>query len=118
MDGATPETEQRKMSYFSVVRPLSDTAFPMGFQDLVAQRKLVIEQTRTEQALLNYLVGTNHYIHINILPAMMHRFDPDVLVGHNFIGYDLDVLLHRMKAHNTTHWSRIGRLRRTQYAER
>lgn len=43
----------------------------------------------------------------------LQRFDPDVIVGHNFIGFDLDVLLHRMKHHKIDGWSRIGRLRRT-----
>ena len=40
--------------------------------------------------------------------------DPDVIVGHNFIGFDLDVLLHRMRDANTDNWSRLGRLRRHQ----
>ena len=43
----------------------------------------------------------------------MYRFDPDVIVGHNFLGFDLDVLLHRMKACKADGWSKIGRLRRT-----
>ena len=47
--------------------------------------------------------------------ANMHRHDPDVIVGHNFIDFDLDVLLHRMKATKVDHWSRIGRLRRTKW---
>lgn len=34
-------------------------------------------------------------------------------MGHNFIGFDLDVLLHRMKHHKVENWSRIGRLRRS-----
>ncbi len=42
--------------------------------------------------------------------------DPDVLVGHNFIGFTLDVLLHRMKSHKMEKsWSKIGRLRRTRF---
>lgn len=38
--------------------------------------------------------------------------DPDIIVGHNFAGFDLDVLLHRMKALNIQHWHRLGRLKR------
>jgi DNA polymerase alpha subunit A len=36
------------------------------------------------------------------------------VVGHNILGFDLDVLLHRIKHHNVPHWSRLGRLRRSQ----
>jgi DNA polymerase alpha subunit A len=46
--------------------------------------------------------------------AKLNLDDPDVIVGHNFLGFDLDVLLHRMKAHNVDGWSRLGRLRRTK----
>jgi DNA polymerase alpha subunit A len=44
---------------------------------------------------------------------MIYRVDPDIIVGHNFLGFDLDVLLHRMKANHIETWSRLGRLRRT-----
>lgn len=37
--------------------------------------------------------------------------DPDVFIGHNIIGYDLDVLLHLAKKTNDSNWSRLGRLR-------
>lgn len=49
----------------------------------------VIESTLTlclicsERALLNRLM------------TELHKFDSDVLVGHNISGFDLDVLLHR-----------------------
>ena len=45
--------------------------------------------------------------------ALIHRTDPDVIVGHNFLGFDLDVLLHRMKANKVEFWSRLGRLKRS-----
>jgi len=59
---------------------------------------------------------------LNMLLLYIARMDPDVLVGHNIIGFDLDVLLHRMASNSTgsapgggkiSDWSRIGRLRRT-----
>ncbi|PRP77959.1 DNA polymerase alpha catalytic subunit [Planoprotostelium fungivorum] len=40
-------------------------------------------------------------------------YDPDLIIGHNFLGFDLDVLLHRMDATHNPHWSRLGRLRRS-----
>jgi len=39
--------------------------------------------------------------------------DPDIIIGHNFVGFHLDVLLHRMRALSVDGWSRLGRLRRT-----
>ena len=41
------------------------------------------------------------------------QVDPDVLVGHNILGWDLDVLLARMTATGAQQWSRLGRLRRS-----
>ena len=46
--------------------------------------------------------------------AKVSSIDPDVIVGHNFIGFDLDVLLHRMQKTKIPAWSKLGRLRRTQ----
>ncbi|KAG0194902.1 DNA-directed DNA polymerase alpha catalytic subunit pol1 [Apophysomyces sp. BC1034] len=42
-------------------------------------------------------------------------FNDYVIVGHNFAGFDLDVLLHRMKALNTQHWHKLGRLKRKNW---
>jgi DNA polymerase alpha subunit A len=42
----------------------------------------------------------------------IHAYDPDVIVGHNFLGFDLDVLLHRMSKTGAKLWSRLGRLQR------
>eukprot|EP00756_Hemistasia_phaeocysticola_P017203 Hpha_TRINITY_DN15524_c3_g3::TRINITY_DN15524_c3_g3_i1::g.107908::m.107908/K02320/POLA1; DNA polymerase alpha subunit A len=39
--------------------------------------------------------------------------DPDVLVGHSFMSFDVDVLLHRMSALKIAEWSYLGRLHRT-----
>ncbi|KAG9284047.1 hypothetical protein G9A89_022821 [Geosiphon pyriformis] len=85
---------------FTAIRPHGST-YPIGFKDLIKKKGFPLEIFMTERSLLNYLL------------AMIHRWDPDVLVGHNFIGFDLDVLLHRMKELRVEHWGRIGRLRRS-----
>jgi DNA polymerase alpha subunit A len=41
--------------------------------------------------------------------------DPDVIVGHEFLGVSLDILLHRMKDLKVKHWSRLGRFRRSRW---
>lgn len=45
----------------------------------------------------------------------LHKADPDVIVGHEFSGVSLDVLLHRMRDLKVEHWSRIGRFRRSRW---
>jgi DNA polymerase alpha subunit A len=45
----------------------------------------------------------------------LHKADPDVLVGHDFLGVSLDILLHRMRELKADHWSRIGRFRRVKW---
>lgn len=45
----------------------------------------------------------------------LHKADPDVIVGHDFLGVSLDVLLGRMKDLKADHWSRLGRFRRSKW---
>ena len=45
----------------------------------------------------------------------IHKADPDVIVGHEFLGVSLDVMLHRMRSLGPEHWSRIGRFRRSKW---
>ena len=45
----------------------------------------------------------------------LFKADPDVLVGHDFLGVSLDVLLGRMKDLKVEHWSRLGRFRRAKW---
>ena len=42
----------------------------------------------------------------------IQKSDPDVIVGNEFLGVSLDVLLGRMRDLRADHWSRIGRFRR------
>ena len=44
----------------------------------------------------------------------IQKSDPDVIVGHEFLGVSLEVLLGRMRDLRADHWSRIGRFRRTR----
>jgi DNA polymerase alpha subunit A len=60
------------------------------------------QTVKAERALLNSLLAT------------IQKADPDVIVGHNFLGGTLEALLYRMKELKVDHWSRIGRFRRKQ----
>ena len=45
--------------------------------------------------------------------SAVFTLDPDILVGHNIAGFDLDVLLHRIESCKAQLWARLGRLRRS-----
>ena len=88
-----------------------------------------LEIMGTERALLGFLL------------AKIHKVDPDVIVvcgvimrsnfyyrslscnsikyksfsqGHDIFGFDLDVFLSRIDHNKVPHWSKIGRLKRSQ----
>jgi DNA polymerase elongation subunit (family B) len=45
----------------------------------------------------------------------IHKADPDIILGHDFLGVSLDVLLNRMRDLKADHWSRLGRFRRSKW---
>ncbi|KAJ2850481.1 DNA-directed DNA polymerase alpha catalytic subunit pol1 [Coemansia brasiliensis] len=105
LDDSTPAA-QRAAEQLTLVRQLTGMPLPADFSRIAqaqSRRGLVIESLQSESALLTSLV------------AHLQRIDPDVLAAHNFYGFDLDVLLHRMRALRTDGWSRLGRLQRTQW---
>lgn len=86
---------------FVLVRPPDGKAAPFGFTDYARSALAIcgsVEVVPNEQALLN-----------NFL-AKLVRYDPDVLIGHDIFGFQLDVLLSRMSARRSREWSRLGRL--------
>lgn len=60
-----------------------------------------MERTESERALLGFLV------------AKIFRIDPDLIVGHDLHGFGLDLLIHRLQTNKIPHWSKLGRLRRS-----
>jgi len=53
----------------------------------------------------------SHYVCI----VTLYKADPDIIVGHEFLGVSLDVLLNRMHELKVDHWSRIGRFKRSKW---
>lgn len=103
LEDATPP-EQLKSDLFSAVRPLGDM-FPINFEREAKAGKQAtkIMTVKYERMLLNTLL------------AQIQLQDPDIIIGHEFSGVTLDVLLHRMKDLRADHWSRLGRLRRPKW---
>lgn len=44
--------------------------------------------------------------------AEICRCDPDIIVGHDFSGTTLDVLLHRLRDLKVQTWAHVGRMKR------
>ncbi|KAK7687728.1 hypothetical protein QCA50_008944 [Cerrena zonata] len=94
--------DQLPCSVHTFVRPLD--RFPPNFETTAKSNgRGVISAMSNERALLNNLLVT------------LHKADPDVILGHEFLGVSLDVLLHRMRELKADHWSRIGRFRRAKW---
>uniref|UniRef100_A0A7M5XKP6 DNA polymerase n=1 Tax=Clytia hemisphaerica TaxID=252671 RepID=A0A7M5XKP6_9CNID len=62
----------------------------------------------------NIQVSPNERAMLGLFLAKIQQIDPDVLVGHDIHGFDLDVLLGRFTATKVPFWSKIGRLKRNQ----
>lgn len=98
MDKAPPKPPYQ--THFCVVSKPSDCIFPYDFKDAIRKKNGKVEIAATERTLLGFFL------------AKMHKIDPDVLVGHDIFGFDLEVLLQRITVCKVPHWSKIGRLRR------
>ncbi|XP_023272748.1 DNA polymerase alpha catalytic subunit [Seriola lalandi dorsalis] len=98
MDKAPPQPPYQ--THFCVVSKPVDCIFPYDFKEAVRKKNGRVEIAATERTLLGFFL------------AKMHKIDPDVLVGHDIFGFDLEVLLQRINACKVPHWSKIGRLRR------
>ncbi|XP_029313855.1 DNA polymerase alpha catalytic subunit isoform X2 [Cottoperca gobio] len=98
MDKAPPQPPYQ--THFCVVSKPADCIFPYDFKDAVRKKSGKVEIAATERTLLGFFL------------AKMHKIDPDVLVGHDIFGFDLEVILQRINVCKVPHWSKIGRLRR------
>jgi DNA polymerase Pol2 len=110
LDGASDDSF-KFMTQLSLIRPLGigvssvGNALPQFPRDINDEIKKTMPQLQTmpnERALLNRLL------------TQIGLWDPDVIVGHNAWGYDIEVLLNRCAENKVASWSKIGRRRRTQ----
>ncbi|XP_045146690.1 DNA polymerase alpha catalytic subunit isoform X1 [Echinops telfairi] len=99
LDRAAPQPPFQ--SHFCAVSKPQDCIFPYDFKEIIMQKKMKLEIASTERTLLGFFL------------AKVHKIDPDVIVGHNIYGFDLEVLLQRINACKVPHWSKIGRLKRS-----
>ncbi|WOO77500.1 DNA polymerase alpha catalytic subunit [Vanrija pseudolonga] len=90
--------EKQPSSVTTIVRPIEK--FPPGLEQRARSERSPFQAVKAERALLNSLLAT------------IGRLDPDVIVGHNFLGSGFEALLYRLKELKADQWSRIGRFRR------
>ncbi|PHH62526.1 hypothetical protein CDD81_6912 [Ophiocordyceps australis] len=101
--GDTTAADKRPSRSFTVLRP-SGTGFPFGFEQLAKERgRGLIASKRSEAEVLAFFL------------AQVQVADPDVLLGHQLEGVDLSILLRRVHETKVPQWSRLGRLRRSQW---
>lgn len=99
----TTPPEKLPCQTFTVIRPVG-SSFPIGFEGQVkARAKGLVKLVKQEQEVLSFFL------------AKLNSVDPDVLVGHQLEGVDFSILLSRFQTKRTPQWSRIGRMRRTQW---
>jgi DNA polymerase elongation subunit (family B) len=85
----------------TIIRPVAGSAgLPADFRQALQHQPNVLPMP-DERTLLNQLI------------TQLTKIDPDVLCGHNILGFDLDIFLHRLAYYKISNWSRVGRLRRT-----
>lgn len=99
LDKAPPQPPFQ--THFCAVSKPNDCIFPYDFKEEIKKKNAKIEIAATERTLLGFFL------------AKIHKIDPDVVVGHNIYGFDLEVLLQRINVCKVPHWSKIGRLRRS-----
>ena len=102
LDKPAPETPY--VDHFCALTRPSDEVWPFDFQKILDQNKssISIKKMDSERALLNFLI------------AKIGMIDPDVIIGHDVVGFDLEVLLHRAIINKVQNWSKLGRLKRSQ----
>lgn len=87
---------------FCFVTKTADQLLPYDFQSTLKKKNSNIQVSPNERAMLGLLL------------AKIQQIDPDVLVGHDIHGFDLDILLNRFTHTKVPFWSKIGRLKRSQ----
>jgi DNA polymerase alpha subunit A len=99
----TTPPEKLPCQTFTIMRP-AGIQFPIGFEGLMKSRaKGLVKLVKQEQEILNFFL------------AKLNVVDPDVLVGHQLEGVDFSILLSRLQTKRISQWSRIGRMRRTDW---
>eukprot|EP01063_Lacrimia_lanifica_P012738 TRINITY_DN19429_c0_g2_i1.p1 TRINITY_DN19429_c0_g2~~TRINITY_DN19429_c0_g2_i1.p1 ORF type:complete len:1489 (+),score=630.89 TRINITY_DN19429_c0_g2_i1:76-4542(+) len=84
------------------IRPLPNTRLPVPH---------VVDQVFQQHQTPMVMKFDHEAPLLEQLMTVLQNEDPDIIVGHNFLSFDLDVLLHRMARLNVRNWDRMGRMK-------
>ena len=90
--------------HFCLLSKPSDEAWPYDWAkvgEVAAGQVTKIQKAGSERELLSQLL------------VKIQKLDPDIIIGHDVSSFELEVLIHRMMQNKVPHWSRLGRLRRS-----
>lgn len=99
------DQSNKHMTQLSLIRPLADPSssavaqFPRDIDKEIRSRMPELRREPNERAMLSRLF------------AQIGLWDPDVIVGHNAWGFDIEVLLSRAQELKVGGWSKLGRRR-------
>ena len=98
----SPSKEAFNQHYCLLSKP-GDEAWPFDWAKAAPEASKItkIEKAGSERELLSLLL------------MKIQKLDPDIIIGHDVATFDLEVLIHRMQYNKIPHWSRLGRLRRS-----
>ncbi|XP_043238456.1 DNA polymerase alpha catalytic subunit-like isoform X1 [Amphibalanus amphitrite] len=100
LDAAAP-TPLFQQHFCALTKP-ADAAWPYDIdRQLTGYTATTVRKCVNEKALISFFL------------AKMNKLDPDIVVGHNVYGFDLDVLLSRCRLLKVGQWAHMGRLRRS-----
>jgi len=98
---SSPTTELYNQHYCLLTKPV-DEAWPYDWAKMGNTTTITkVEKANSERELLSLFL------------LKVQKLDPDVIIGHDVSSFDLEVLIHRMVQNKIAHWSRLGRLRRS-----
>eukprot|EP00818_Percolomonas_sp_WS_P008594 CAMPEP_0117450840 /NCGR_PEP_ID=MMETSP0759-20121206/8682_1 /TAXON_ID=63605 /ORGANISM="Percolomonas cosmopolitus, Strain WS" /LENGTH=1344 /DNA_ID=CAMNT_0005243387 /DNA_START=303 /DNA_END=4334 /DNA_ORIENTATION=+ len=100
IDGPTREMSPQDFTTFTCIY---NPFMPGAMSKTVQKSHSTVHYCSTEKDLLNHF-GT-----------FIRENDPDVIVGHNFLAFHLDIILQRCRAQSvpSKNWSAYGRLKRS-----
>jgi DNA polymerase alpha subunit A len=108
LDSASDESP-RFMTQLSLIHPLGNAGtpgtmpkFPRDIYQEISSNMPQLQRMPNEHALLSRLF------------AQIGSWDPDVIVGHNALGFDMEVLLSRCVDLKVSTWSKVGRRRKME----
>nr|XP_022908204.1 DNA polymerase alpha catalytic subunit [Onthophagus taurus] len=87
--------------HFCVITRPDGKALPLNFHDSLQKYKGTrVQKMDSEKALLTYFIN------------QLNNIDPDLIVGHDLQGYQLDLFCNRLTQLGIRHFSKLGRLKR------